>query len=78
VAVFFVLALSPVEVNVKLPFTVFIFGSNVLVKVALADTCFSYQGIPFRVSDIALSAIVLSTFGFIPLAFKLASNSAMP
>jgi hypothetical protein len=78
VAVFFVLALSPVDVNVKLPFTVFIFGSNVFERVAFAETYFSYHGIPFRVLDIALSAANLSTFGFMPLAFKFASNSAMP
>lgn len=78
VAVFLVLALSPVEVKVKLPFTVFIFGSKVFVRVALAEVTFSCHGLPFRVFEMALSAWVLSTLGLIPFAFKLASNSAIP
>lgn len=78
VAVFLVLAFKPVEVKVKLPLMVFIFSSKVFVIVAFASDTFSYHGLPFKLFVTALSAAVLSTFKFIPFAFKFASNSAIP
>jgi len=73
-----VLAFKPVDVKVKFPLTVFIFSSNVLEIVAFAEVSFYSQLIPLRLLVIALSATDLSTLGLIPLAFKLASNSAIP